>query len=68
MHSSRMHTTHSSSCQGGQGLHQAPLPGTMHSPDHAPPGTMHPLGPCTPWDHVPPGAMHPPGTMHPPGP
>ena len=34
---------------------------TMHTPsDHAHPGTMNPLGPCTPQDHVPPWDHVPP--------
>ena len=68
MHSTRMHTAHSSSHLGG--LHQATpqdqtSPGTRHppgpdTPQDQTPWTRHPLGPGTPWDQAPP-RTRPPG-------
>ena len=68
MHSSRVHTTCSSSRRGG--LHQAPQtrhhpPPSRHPPEQAPRRSRHPPEQASPWEQGPPGSR-PPRSRHPP--
>ena len=81
MHSSRMHTTHSSGRVGGRSPPGSP-PGNRHPPgpgtprEQTPPGPgippeqtpwdQAPLRSRPPWDQLPTRNRHPPGTRHPP--